>query len=72
MDNMSNLVRLVMVGAAELQGVAIERISFVDALLRLRHARHYTLMRELVVIPHGPHRHEICQKVKTDNLSAHE
>jgi Transposase DDE domain len=53
-----NLVRLVMLEAASRQGVALERISFVDALRWLRTAKPGTPLPELVVNPHRPHRFE--------------
>jgi hypothetical protein len=53
-----NLVRLVMLQAAEQQKVPVERISFVDALRWLRTARPGPAMPKLVVLPERPHRHE--------------
>jgi Transposase DDE domain len=53
-----NLVRLVMLRAAEQQGVAPDRISFVDALRWLRHARPGQPLRDLELVPHRPGRHE--------------
>lgn len=53
-----NLVRLVMLEAAQRQEVPAERISFVDALRWLRTAKPGTPLPKLVVIPHRPNRHE--------------
>lgn len=53
-----NLVRRVMLKAAERQHVEVERISFVDALRWLRTARPGTEMPNLIVLPLRPHRHE--------------
>jgi hypothetical protein len=53
-----NLVRLVMGAAAERQGVDVRRISFVDALRWLIHARSGDLLPELQLVPHRPHRIE--------------
>jgi hypothetical protein len=53
-----NLVRLVMLEASQRQGVALERISFVDALRWLRTATPGTPLTPLVVNPHRPHRFE--------------
>jgi hypothetical protein len=53
-----NLVRRVMLEAAERQQVEVERISFVDALRWLRTARPGTAMPKLIVLPVRPHRHE--------------
>lgn len=53
-----NLVRLVMLRAAERQGVPPDRISFVDALRWLRHARTGQSLRDLELVPHRPGRHE--------------
>lgn len=53
-----NLVRLVMLHAANRQKVAVERISFIDALRWLRHARHGDRLRDLEVLPRRPGRHE--------------
>ena len=46
-----NLVRLVMLNAAEQQNVPVERISFVDALRWLRDDTRETPFRPLIVIP---------------------
>ena len=53
-----NLVRRVMLEAAERQRVTVERISFVDALRWLRTARPGTKLPKLIVLPNRPHRHE--------------
>jgi hypothetical protein len=53
-----NLVRLVMVEAARRQGVAVDRISFVDALRWLTTARPGERLPRLVVNPDRPNRVE--------------
>lgn len=53
-----NLVRLVMLAAAERQRVSVERISFVDALRWLATARPDEPLRKLVINPHRPNRIE--------------
>ncbi len=53
-----NLVRLVMLRAGERQGVPPDRISFVDALRWLRHAKPDTALRDLDLVPLRPGRHE--------------
>jgi len=53
-----NLVRLVMGQAAQRQHVAIERISFLDALRWLAAARDNEILISLVVNPHRPYRYE--------------
>jgi Transposase DDE domain len=53
-----NLVRKVMVEAARRQEVAPNRISFVDALRWLRHARPNDPLPVLLVVPHRPGRHQ--------------
>lgn len=53
-----NLVRLVMGEAARRQGVAVERISFVDALRWLTTAKPGTPLPDLVVNPKRPGRVE--------------
>jgi hypothetical protein len=53
-----NLVRLVMLRAAERQDVPPDRISFVDALRWLRHARTGHSLRDLELVPRRPGRHE--------------
>ncbi len=58
-----NLVRGVMLEAAQRQQVAASRISFIDALKWMRHARPGERLRELVVNPLRPHRIEPrCRK----------
>src|SRR5947209_11882792 len=49
-----NLVRVVMLAAAQRQGVALERISFIDALRWLSTARPGAPLPPLVVNPHRP------------------
>ncbi len=53
-----NLVRLVMLAAAERQKVDVERISFVDALRWLAHAQPGAELPSLVVNPYRPNRLE--------------
>ena len=53
-----NLVRMVMLAAAKRQGVALERISFVDTLRWLSTARPGDPLPPLVVNPHRPDRIE--------------
>lgn len=53
-----NLVRLVMLEASRRQGVAVERISFVDALRWLAEARPGETLPKLVVNPDRPDRVE--------------
>ena len=53
-----NLVRVVMLEAAKRQGVALERISFIDALRWLSTARLGKPLPPLVVNPHRPDRVE--------------
>jgi len=53
-----NLVRVVMLEAAKRQGVALERISFIDALRWLSTARPGEPLPPLVVNPHRPDRVE--------------
>ena len=53
-----NLVRVVMLEAAKRQGVALERISFIDALRWLSTARPGDPLPSLVVNPHRPGRVE--------------
>ena len=53
-----NLVRQVMVEAARRQGVAVDRISFVDALRWLTTARPGERLPRLVVNPDRPNRVE--------------
>lgn len=53
-----NLVRLVMLQAAERQHVPVARISFTDALRWLRDARPGTALRDLELVPSRPGRYE--------------
>lgn len=53
-----NLVRLVMLEAADQQGVPPSRISFIDALRWLRTAGPTTPLSPLVVLPERPGRHQ--------------
>lgn len=53
-----NLVRLVMLRAAEKQNVPPERISFIDAWRWLQHAQPGQPLRDLELVPHRPGRHE--------------
>ncbi|MFM7290512.1 MAG: IS4/IS5 family transposase, partial [Planctomycetia bacterium] len=53
-----NLVRLVMLEAAQRQGVTPERISFVDALRWLLATGHGVPLRRIRVLPVRPDRHE--------------
>jgi hypothetical protein len=53
-----NLVRLVMLAAAQRQKVPVERISFIDALRWLQHAPADGKLRDLRVLPYRPGRHE--------------
>jgi hypothetical protein len=53
-----NLVRLTMCEAGERQGVAADRVSFIDALRWLRGAEEGEEMPELVVNPERPGRYE--------------
>lgn len=53
-----NLVRMTMLEAARRQQVAVERISFVDALRWLATAEPGDELPELVVNPHRPGRYE--------------
>jgi Transposase DDE domain len=53
-----NLVRLTMCEAGEHQGVAADRVSFIDALRWLRSAEEGEAMAELVVNPLRPGRYE--------------
>jgi Transposase DDE domain len=53
-----NLVRLVMLAAAQRQKVPLERISFIDALRWLQHAPADGKLRDLEVLPYRPGRHE--------------
>ena len=51
-----NLVRLVMLEAADRQGVPLDRISFIDALRWLRDAQADTRLTPLVINPQRPNR----------------
>ncbi len=53
-----NLIRLVMLQAAERQGVPTNRISFIDAMRWLDAAQPNDTLAKLVVLPHRPHRYE--------------
>jgi Transposase DDE domain len=53
-----NLIRLVMLRAAERQDVPPERISFTDAMRWLRHVRAGQSLGDLVLVPRRPGRHE--------------
>ena len=53
-----NLVRLVMVEAAQRQQVDVDRISFIDALRWLQSAQPSDELPELIVNPSRPHRYE--------------
>jgi len=58
-----NLVRAVMLEAARRQEVPVSRISFVDALRWIKHARPGEAMPDLIVNPHRPNRIEPrCRK----------
>jgi hypothetical protein len=53
-----NLVRLVMLQSSRSQNVSLIRISFIDALRRLRHADISSPRRNLLVLPERPYRFE--------------
>ena len=53
-----NLIRRVMILAAERQQVPVHRISFASALHWLRHARIGDTLPELAIVPHRPNRME--------------
>ena len=53
-----NLVRQVMMEAAIRQNVAVNRISFIDALRWLQSAQPGDELSKLVVVPERPHRYE--------------
>ena len=58
-----NLVRVVMLEAAQRQTVSVGRISFADALKWMRHARPGDTLPKLIVNPWRPHRLEPrCRK----------
>ncbi len=49
-----NLVWAIMIAAAKRQGVAVERLSFADALHWLRHAGPDDPLPTLLCVPHRP------------------
>ena len=53
-----NLVRLVMLRAAQAQGVDVHRVSFLDALRWLCQARNDQPLCHLIVLPRRPGRFE--------------
>jgi hypothetical protein len=53
-----NLVRLVMLRAAERQGVSVQRVSFIDALRWLCEARLRQPLRALIILPCRAGRYE--------------
>lgn len=53
-----NLIRLAILQSSRSQNVSIIRISFIDALRRLRHADLSSPRRNLLVLPERPHRFE--------------
>jgi hypothetical protein len=53
-----NLVRLVMLRSAKRQGVAVNRISFIDGQRRLCHARSQSPLRKLGIVLDRPNRYE--------------
>src|SRR5207302_3911024 len=58
-----NLVRLIMLEAAARQEVPVARISFIDALKWMRHARPGDALPDLIVNPKRPNRAEPrCKK----------
>jgi hypothetical protein len=58
-----NLVRAVMLEASRRQKVPVSRMSFVDTLKWMRHARPGQTMPELIVVPYRPNRVEPrCKK----------
>lgn len=58
-----NLVRLVMLQAAQRQEVPVSRISFIDAYKWMRHARPGDRLPNLIINPHRPERFEPrCRK----------
>jgi len=61
-----NLIRLVMLAAAEKQGVPVERISFIDALRWLEEAQTHRPVLKLVVNPYRPGRYEPRVKKRRD------
>lgn len=68
-----NLVRVVMLQAAARQRVPVHRISFIDTLKWMRHARPGDQMPKLVVNPARPHRIEPrCKKRRPNSHPPHE
>jgi Transposase DDE domain len=58
-----NLVRVIMLQAAQRQRVSVDRISFADALKWMRHARPGDTLPKLLINPRRPHRIEPrCRK----------
>ena len=53
-----NLIRQVMISAAHRQKVAVNRISFIDALRWLQNAQEADELTDLVVLPLRPYRYE--------------
>lgn len=53
-----NLIRQVMLSAAQSQNIDVNRISFIDALRWLRSAQQDTELRDLVVLPDRPNRYQ--------------
>ncbi len=53
-----NLVRLVMLRSAKRQGVAVNRISFIDGQRWLCHTRSQSPLRKLGIVPDRPNRYE--------------
>ena len=53
-----NLIRQVMISAAHRQKVAVNRISFIDALRWLQNAQEADELTNLVVLPLRPYRYE--------------
>jgi hypothetical protein len=53
-----NLVRLIMLRSAKRQGVAVNRISFIDGQRWLCHAGSQSPLRKLAIVPDRPNRYE--------------
>jgi hypothetical protein len=53
-----NLVRLVMLRSAKRQGLAVNRISFIDGQRWLCHARPQSPLKKLSIVPDRPNRYE--------------
>ena len=53
-----NLIRQVMLSAAQSQNIDVNRISFIDALRWLRSAQQDTELRDLVILPDRPNRYQ--------------